>query len=331
MLHPVPPVTSPCRLREFELVIAHGLEEHSKLRSISADLLDRNPEFWNDVLHPQRLNRMKLLVHGLASVLSGCKPEILKALEIPEKISALAVRTIEEQQFLDSQLWRDESSLAQDNLDSLFGGEISKYLASLLGAELGQQITSKQLKAVVENAINSLINEPSAKEKWLLIITVIGDLPIYRDLREKFSNLLNNLDIVELYRTEPSTSLFALMVASDQAANSGDENLRSKLEQELVAITRLINSQEQKEPVNPEIADDVIEIALKLAVRANNPRTTSHSLNSLLENIFSACPRFSSRLASVLFRGVRELPANQLHGCWKTVLLLRALFNNEYD
>ena len=308
---------------------AHGLEEHSQMRSISADLLDRNPEFWNDVLHPRRLNRIKLVVHGLASVLSGCEPEILKALEITEKISAFAVRTLEEQQFLDSQLWRDESSLAQDNLDLLLGGERSEYLASLLGTELGQQIASDQLKAAVENALDSLINEPSAKQKWLLIITVIGDLPIYRDLREKFNNLLNNLDIVELYRAEPFTALFAMMVASDHAASSGDENLRSKLEQELVAIARVINSQEQKEPVNREIADYVIESALKLAVRANEPRTTSHSLNSLLERIFSAWPRLASLRANGLSRGVRELPANQLHGCWKTVLLLRALCNNE--
>jgi hypothetical protein len=299
------------QLEEF----AHGLEEHSQMRAISADLLVRNPEFWNDVLHPRRLNRVKLVVHGLASVLSGCEPEILKALEIAEKISAFAVRTLEEQQFLDSQLWRDESSLAQDNLDSLLGGERSEYLASLLGTELGQQIASEQLKAAVENAIDSLINEPSAKEKWLLIITVIGDLPIYRDLREKFNNLLNNLDIVELYRAEPSTALFALIVASDHAENSGDENLRSKLEQELVAIARVINSQEQKEPVNREIADYVIESALKLAVRANDPRTTSHSLNNLLERIFSAWPRLVSLRANGLSRGIRELPANQLHGC----------------
>jgi len=313
------------QLKEF----AQRLEEHSQTRSISADLLDRNPEFWNDVLHPRRLNRIKLVVHGLASVLSRCELEILKSLEIAEKISAFAVRTIEEQQFLDSQLWRDESSLAQDNLDSLLGEERSEYLTSLLGTELGQQIASEQLKAVLENALDSLINEPSAKQKWLLIITVIGDLPIYTDLREKFNNLLNNLDIVELYRAEPSTALFAMMVASDHAANSGDENLRAKLEQELVAIARIINSQEQKELVNREIADYLIENALKLAVRANDPRTTSHSLNSLLERIFSAWPRLASLRANGLSRGVRELPANQLHGCWKTVLLLRALCNNE--
>ncbi|MEW6498143.1 MAG: hypothetical protein AB1589_37430, partial [Cyanobacteriota bacterium] len=313
------------QLEEF----AHGLEEHSKLRAISADLLDRNPEFWNDVLHPRRLNRIKLVVHGLASVLSGCEPEILKALEIAEKISAFAVRTLEEQQFLDSQLWRDESSLAQDNLDSLLGGERSEYLASLLGTELGQQIASEQLKAAVENAIDALVNDPASRDKWLLIITVIGDLPIYRDLVEKFSNLLNNINIIELYNAEPTTALFALMVASDHAVNSGDENLRSKLEQELVAISRLVKSQEQKEPVNREIADYVIESALKLAVRTNDPCTTSHSLNSLLEKILSAWPRLASWRTNWLSRGVRELPANQLHGCWKTVLLLRALCNNE--
>jgi hypothetical protein len=248
---------------------------------------------------------------------------------MPEKISAFAVRTIEEQQFLDPQLWRDESSLAQDNLGSLLGGDPSEYLASLLGTELGQQIASEPLKAAVENALDSLINEPSAKETWLIIITVIRDLPIYRDLREKFSNLLNNLDLVELYRAEPSTSLFALMIASDHAASTGNENLRSKLEQELVTIARLINSQEQKQPVNREIADFVIESALKLAVRVNDPRTTSHSLNNLLEKIFSACPRFVSWYANELSRVVQELPANQLHGGWKIVLLLRALRNNE--
>ena len=308
---------------------AQRLEEHSKRRAISADLLARNPEFWNDVLHPRRLNRIKLVVHGLASVLSGCEPEILKALEMPEKISAFAVRTIEEQPFLDRQLCRDESSLAQDNLGSLLGGVPSEYLASLLGTELGQQIASEQLKAAVENALDSLINEPCAQETWLIIITVIRDLPIYRDLREKFSNLLNNLDIVELYRAEPSTSLFALMIASEHAASTGDENLRSKLEQELVTIARVINSQEEKEPVNREIADSVIESALKLAVRVNDPRTTSHSLNSLLEKIFSACPRFVSWYANELSRVVQELPANQLHGGWKIVLLLRALRDNQ--
>ncbi|NER48521.1 MAG: hypothetical protein F6J92_17825, partial [Symploca sp. SIO1A3] len=311
--------------------VTQKLDKHSQLRLISADILDRNPEFWNDILNPHRLNRIKLVVHGLATILSGCSPEIIKAIKITEKTSALAVRTLEDkQQLLDAQLYRDELSLAQDNLNSLLGGgDHSEYLASLLGAELGEKIASQQLKAAVENAIDSLRNEPSAKEQWQVIMTVIGNLPIYSDLKEKLSNLLNSIDIVELYQTELLTSLWALMVASDHAANSDNEKLRSKLEQKLIEIAKEINSQEQQEPVDPKIADYLLESALKLTLRNNDPRTTSYSLNSLLEKICSTWPHFANLRLRGLSKGVGELPANQLHGCWKTVLLLRVLCNND--
>lgn len=312
-------------LEEF----TQGLEKHTKLRAISADILDRNPEFWNDVLHPRRLSRIDLVVHGLTAILADCDPEILKAVRITDKIAAFAVRTIEEQQFLAPELFRDGSALAQDNLGSLFCGDRSEYLASLLGTELGHQVAPDRLKAMVESAVGALINEPFSKDKWLLIITIIGDLPIYSELVEKLSSLVNNLDIVELYRVEPSTALFALMVSSDHAAHTANESLRSRLEKDLVAIAKLIDIQEQTHQVDNEIAAYVLEIVLKLAVRPNDPRTTSQSLNSLLENIFCAWKRFASTRARGLFSVVQELPANQLHGCWTAVLLLRALYDNE--
>jgi hypothetical protein len=190
-------------LEEF----TQGLEEHTRLRLISADILDRNPEFWNDVLHPQRLSRMDLVVHGLAAILADRDPEILKAAGITDKIAAFAVRTIEEQQFLVPELSHDGSALTQDNLGSLLGGDRSKYLASLLGTELGYQAAPDKLKAMVESAVDALVNEPLSRDKWLVIIGVIGDLPIYSELVEKLSSLVNNLDIVELYRAEPSTAL----------------------------------------------------------------------------------------------------------------------------
>ena len=118
------------------------------------------------------------------------------------------------------------------------------------------------------------------------------------------------------------------MVAADHAANTLNENLISKLEQELVAIAGLINFQEQTEQVDSEIADHVLESALKLAIRANDPRTTSHSLNSLLAKISHTWSGFAGRRAIGLSRTVQELPANQLHGAWTTVLLLRALRGN---
>ncbi|MBE9119516.1 hypothetical protein IQ269_01545 [Tychonema sp. LEGE 07199] len=313
-------------LEEF----AQRLENYSKHRPINADFLDRNPEFWNDVLHPRRLSRMALAVHGLAAILAEHNAEVLKAVRVAEKMIAFAVITIEDQQYLTPELINDYSTLAQDNLGSFLGGNRSEYLVYIFGQKLGKEIICEDLKAIVENAIDDAFLNPSvSREKWQLILFLIGDLPIYKDLAEKLSNLLNNLKMVDLYRAEPSTLFYALRVASAHAVNSGDENLRSKLEQQLVEIAGLINTQEQQELVSHEIANHILESALSLAARANDPRTTSHSLNILLERIVSAWPRFTSVCANRLSRVVQELPANQLHGGWKIVLLLRALRNNE--
>lgn len=305
-----------------------GLEEHTQRRPISADILDRDPEFWNNVLHPRRLSRMNLVVHGLAAILKDYDPATLRAAEIPGRVATFAVRTVKEQQFLDLGLWHD-LTLAQDGLGAFLGGNRSEYLAALLGEELGHSVSSAHLKAFVESAINTLIDKPLAREKWLLIIALVGDLPIYSDLVEKLSNLIINLDFTELYRSEPSTALFALMLACDHAANSVNEDLRAKLEKELVAIAELITTQEQTKQVDDEISDLVLECVLKLTVKANDPRSTSRSLNNLFEKISRAWSRFAGRRANGLSRNVQELPINQLHGAWITNLLVRALRDNQ--
>ena len=304
------------------------LKTHAQSRAISADIINRNPVFWNDVLHPRRLNRITLVAHGLAAILAEQDPVIFKAIGITEKMANFAVRTIEDKQFLDPILWHDDSALAQDNLGALLGGDRSKYIGLLLGTELGHQVSSEQLKAVVENAIDALVNEPLARDQWLSIIAVIGDRPIYNDLVDKFSILVRSIDILELYRAEPFTAIFALSVAADHVSHTSDEDLRLKLEQTLVVIAGLINSQEQIERVDNKIADQILETILKLAIRANDPYATSHSLNSLFTKISFAWPGFANTNAIGLFRVVQELPANQLHGAWATVLYLRALRSN---
>lgn len=207
-------------------------------------------------------------------------------------------------------------------LDYWLAKKVRKFILFVAGS-------SAHLKAFVESAINTLIDKPLAREKWLLIIALVGDLPIYSDLVEKLSNLIINLDFTELYRSEPSTALFALMLACDHAANFVNEDLRAKLEKELVAIAELITTQEQTKQVDDEISDLVLECVLKLTVKANDPRSTSRSLNNLFEKISRAWSRFAGRRANGLSRNVQELPINQLHGAWITNLLVRALRENQ--
>lgn len=300
------------------------LEEHSHQRQISADILDRDPEFWNNVLHLRHLNRMNLIVHGLATILKDRDPAILQAAKISEKVIDFAVKNLDEQQFLNPELFHD-ITLAQDSIESFLGGNRSDCLGYLLGEELGHQVSSDHLKLLLTSALDALISEPLSSEKWLLITWLIGDFPIYNDLVGKLDNLIREINFIELYSLEPSTALFALTVACDHTANTINEELRVKLENELVEIAKLINNQEPKEPVSDEISDRFIECTFKLTVRANDPRTTSLALNDLFKRIFYVCPRFLGRRMIGLSRGLQELPANQLHGAWVTNLIVRAL------
>jgi len=303
------------------------LEEHSQRRQISADVFDHDQEFWNDVLHPRFLDRLNLVVYGLAAIVKDCDPSILKATGIPDKVINFAVVTVDEQKFLNPKLFHD-ITLAQDSLGSLFSGDRSNYLKRLLGEELGDQVLSDNLKKYVESAIDDLISEPCSSKKWILIIGLIGDLPIYSDLASKLDILIGTCNFIELYHSEPSTALFALMIASDHAANTSNEGLRARLENDLVVIAQFIGNQSQVEPISDEISHYVIECAFKLAFRSNEPRLTSRAFNKLFERIFKVWTHFLGRREIGSSRRIWELPVNQLHGAWITNLLVRALRND---
>jgi len=300
------------------------LEEHTQARQISADILDRNVEFWNDILHPHRISRMRFVIHGVAAVVKNCEPTVLKAIGISEKLTTFATVTLEEKPFLNLELWHDVSMLAQDKLGALFRGTWQE-VSSCIGDELSQQVAPDYLESLVDGAISSLTVDPLAKNQWLLITAIIGDLPIYGALIEKLSYLISELKFIELYRAEPMTALTALMLACDHAANTVNEDLRSKLETELIEIAALTNTQGRPAQVDRAILDHVLECALRVTLRADDSYMTSYALNDLFKKIADACPQFAVIPAAILSRGVLDLPTSQLYGAWTTNLLMRAL------
>jgi hypothetical protein len=311
---------------EISLVeLVHRLEECGQQITTSADVLNRNPEFWNDVLHPHNLNRMDLVVHGLSAILKDLDPNMLQSSGISDRVSAFAVRPLRNLQILDLDLLHD-LTLAQDILGSLLGGNRSEYLTTLLGTNLGQQVSSDFLKETVESSINTLISDQISMKDWQSIIHFINDLPIYSDLVEKLNSLIQCTNFIELYNLEPFAALSILMFACDHVSNTANEELRTKLEDELVDIARLINDQERSNSINNGISALILECTLKLALRHNNPRKASSSSHRLFERVFSVWNRFGYERMYGFSRAIRELPANQLHGAWTAYLLARASF-----
>ncbi|MBE9009389.1 hypothetical protein IQ250_04135 [Pseudanabaenaceae cyanobacterium LEGE 13415] len=299
------------------------LNRLAQVRQISAEILDRNIKLWNDILSPRRLNRVRLIMGGMESIFQDCERSVLEAIGV-ERLTNLAVRTLGDQRFLDISLWHDEHTLASDSLGALWGGNQRRNLALVLGEDLAQQGTPDSLKATVERAIEMLETEPTNANQWNLLACILGDLPIYADLVERLSYLAKTTNFVELYEADPTIAFVALRVACDHTASTANEELRAKLEAELIAIARVIEIQERVSQ-NDNLSAQLLECALKVAVRANDPRGTSIFLNRLLEQIATAWYQFSDIYAENLALVTLNLPIDQLHGAWTINLKLRAL------
>jgi len=106
-------------------------------------------------------------------------------------------------------------------------------------------------------------------------------------------------------------------------------DLRCRLEKDLVAIAKLIDIQEQTDQVDNEIAAYVLESAFKLAVRPNDPRTTSRPLNSLLERFF--CMETFRPYARGLYSVKTYPPINCMDAGQQSYCFELCMIMNEYS
>jgi hypothetical protein len=80
----------------------------------------------------------------------------------------------------------------------------------------------------------------------------------------------------------------------------------------------------QHDTPDETVIGELIEIALRLAVRPNDPRSTSRAFARLLEGMVKAWPALGANVGYAASKLAVELPAHQLHGMWPLLLYLRA-------
>jgi hypothetical protein len=299
----------------------------SENQHMSPDILARDPALWNDLLHPRRFSRVTFLTHGVASVLSGINQQALESLSAADLIRDFAFGGESGAKLLD--LIRDPQ-LANDSVGSFFGGDRAEVLAGVVGEESVKVLSSPNLQDLVRQAIEELQLDPSQRS-WANLLAVVGDLPLYLELREQFSSLVIGLDIVTMIDSDPSTARLALRAIANQAPYQFDEGIRTKLEEGLIELTRIrsvINeekeSEEDKPPEEASVAI-LIEGALMWALQLNDPRATSAAWSSLLRKLVDIWPGISRFVGREISKIVFDLPGSQLHGVWELVLTLRAV------
>lgn len=299
---------------------------------MTKDIFDRDPDYWNDVLHPQRVNRPIFLVHAIAQMLTRIGPVESSYNSIASRIRDVAVQTVGEQSVPNSLLMRD-SLLASDSLGSFLGGDRWAILEPVLEADFCRQFSSPKLRSIAETSIVSLISDPNAGVEWLKLVLVVGDLPVYPELIDKVKLLFERIELSTLLDRDPKALELALLFVSSQARHVLDDNGQSRLLDQLLKLGEMLSTLIAKEShstpasellAKRNVAGSLLDSLVTLSICAGNPRSTSRRFSDSLKRLYDMAPDVFLIFRHALERLVLELPVSQLHGIWPIVLLARA-------
>ncbi|MFP5263693.1 MAG: hypothetical protein ACLGJB_17570 [Blastocatellia bacterium] len=306
--------------------LAEGFESQDS--PISIEVLSREPEYWNDVLHPHRLNRPVFLIHAVSYVLLHQRLEALGDLDIASLIREKAFTKGPEGKFPAIPLLVDPNLLT-DKLGSFLGGDRGELLTSVLGEE-GRILNSSNLKNNVEQALERLKVDVSDYYAWVIIRAVLGDMPIYSEFQEDLKTILGGIDLISIYRNKPTIALQFLYLASSQLPYFGDDNLRSRYIMNLIHLARMEAGKKKDDAQSSEhfsVTDKIdgwFNIALALSIRPGDPRSSSKAFGEIIQSLLTVMPSIADHMGHIVLKLVFELPLRQLHGLWPVLLATRS-------
>jgi nucleoside phosphorylase len=290
------------------------------------DTLFREPDYWNDCLHPRRINRTVFLAHAVASLLGANDQQVLEKIGVKETLDNFLSADEEHEKLLS--LLQDPK-LATNGAGSFFGGDRAEVLATVLEVTEVQGVASSSVKEIVRQAIEDLKKNPADGQSWVLIKTVISDLPLYPDLRESFQTIARGLNISALIATDPGTATYAVMVTASQLPYYPDAAIKSHLELGWLELVKHYSTELSRDDDIEEkgvaVVAMLLEGALGLATELNDARATSRAWGGLLMQMLNIAPDLSRFMGYLILKRVFELPAAQLHGIFPVLLAIRAL------
>jgi hypothetical protein len=300
-------------------------------RSSFRETLVREPETWADCAHPRRVNRTRLLTHGVACMLTGVDPRIIETVGVPDLIRKEVFREVGEGITFPEVSLLGDSALNEDALLSVFGGDRYALLSGMIGPEGIEILSSEKLKQGVENYLEELIADPTRVINWTWIHMVAEGLPVYAELRERCRKVLEVFDPFAARKDGFRSAWFIFRAAANQAANIADESLRQKFRDQLVEMLKseiAIGTEETSDsefiPLENRVGA-LIEVGSILSHVPNDPVSSNAGFTSLLRTMTELWPDLSRHYRHVLSREIWNLPIDESESWWHVALRMRAV------
>jgi nucleoside phosphorylase len=313
--------------------IVRLIQSHSQ--PMPTDILSRDPHYWNDILHPHRLSRIVFLTHGVGKMFARYDKKLLTELGLPRLMDCVGFK--DERDAADSlmELVRDPL-LTYNGTASFLGGDRAEALSANLELKNSEVLSSERLQEETARAVESAQLDP-VQGPWTTLVAITRDAPIYERSRDALRTLLQTLDFDSILANDPVNANLVLQVAAYQIPYLGDEQLRLRYEDALITAVRFYAQKQvdtcpkQKGPSDGlaqvpfnNIVSELLEVALSLSIRIEDPRKTAEAWGNLLIRMLDSWSLVRDRIASTVVNLVFELPAIQLPGLWQVALAVRA-------
>ena len=256
------------------------------------EYLIQKPEIRSDCLNPRRISQTVFLTHAAAKIFVGIDEKVLESLEIPELIEAkvLPSKNSEKTALPATKLLCD-SVLCEDKLQSIFGGDRFDALSPIIKAESIEILKSENLKQTVKNLLENIIANPKETGGWMLIYTILNDLPIYEDLRNLCLEVLQSATVESLHDKELENPAFLFFAASSQVMNFRNEKLRSNFCRMLLDVFQMLDNSVAN---HLEVRATLMDAALGLSYFPNDPSTSNSEFADIVGKISEAWKDFSN-------------------------------------
>ncbi len=166
---------------------------------------------------------------------------------------------------------------------------------------------------------------------------MLGDLPPPEDLTPRLQTIIRQTDFVALARKNVELGFLAILVASQQVINLGDEEIRQHVKSELVKVAKLLAGSDLIEVIvrSVEGADfnesqvmffRLFETALNLSIAVQaSPEEVIIEFRDIMTPLAEVWPAMTpATLKPIIQRLCEELPVSQAQHLWPLLVRFRA-------
>lgn len=288
----------------------------------------RRTDLWNDALHPRRFNRAAFLTQGVATVLVQRGEQYHDALRLRDRILSVSGMSGEDPNL--AGLLCDYTQ-GSNSTNSYLGGD-HEAVSRIIGNEAADHLSPERLSGVMAEAVRNLEEDATGKD-WVTLDVISKGLPFRPEVSSQLDRLIERTDFFALFERQPLITVFALHVAINQSYYADDDKLRDRIENELLnCLKSALSARGEKDAPPAEASESpqgepalwLIDLAFRLALREDDPRSTSANFSRLMRLFINTCPPVNAHFDHGVSRSLRQLPASHLRGMWEFWLAVRA-------